>query len=258
MNAKRFISLSIVKARLDAEVARRNSAQELCAERPDPLLIAKTLNEPYGALLCALYGYGNARLIVKFLKSLPFELLDASESQIHQGLRTHYYRFQNAEDVIQSFITLRRLKLDADLNQTFIEAYQKEESLIEGLNALIAATLTCNAYDSRGYRFLFGAPVRKTRGNAPMKRWLMYLRWMVRRDHNDMGLFHGVHTKDLLIPLDTHTFNVSRHLGLLQRKTYDLQASIELTCKLREFDPEDPVKYDFALYRIGQEGIALF
>jgi uncharacterized protein (TIGR02757 family) len=57
------------------------------------------------------------------------------------------------------------------------------------------------------------------------------------------------------MPLDTHTFNVSRRVGLLERKTYDLQAAIELTQKLKSFDESDPLKYDFALYRLGQEKI---
>ena len=59
--------------------------------------------------------------------------------------------------------------------------------------------------------------------------------------------------KDLLMPLDTHTFKVSQRLGLLKRKTYDMKASIELTNTLRIFDAKDPIKYDFALYRLGQE-----
>ena len=61
--------------------------------------------------------------------------------------------------------------------------------------------------------------------------------------------------KNLLIPLDTHTFNISQKLGLLSRKTYDLKAVLELTEKLKEFDKDDPVKYDFAIYRVGQEKI---
>jgi uncharacterized protein (TIGR02757 family) len=82
---------------------------------------------------------------------------------------------------------------------------------------------------------------------------MMYLRWMVRRDAIDMGLWSGVRRSDLIIPLDTHTFHVSRTLGLLQRRSYDLQAAVELTERLRTFDPQDPVRYDFALYRLGQE-----
>ena len=55
------------------------------------------------------------------------------------------------------------------------------------------------------------------------------------------------------MPLDTHTFNVSRAIGLLERKQCDMKAAMELTETLRKFAPEDPLKYDFALYRIGQE-----
>jgi uncharacterized protein (TIGR02757 family) len=78
---------------------------------------------------------------------------------------------------------------------------------------------------------------------------------MVRDDNIDFGIWKKVDKKDLLIPLDTHTFNVSFNLGLLKRKTYDLKAVVELTNTLKKFDPFDPVKYDFALYRIGQEKI---
>ena len=81
----------------------------------------------------------------------------------------------------------------------------------------------------------------------------MFLRWMVRDDNIDMGLWSGINRADLIMPLDTHTFNVSKKLGLLERKTYDLQAAIELTETLKGFDKEDPLKYDFAIYRIGQE-----
>jgi len=245
--------LDSLRTRLNREVTARNHQAELSYDRPDPLLVARRLHEPYGALLCALYGYGRADSIVHFLDSVPFELIDSDEDTIRQSLVGSYYRFQNSEDVIQSLITMRRLKLHVNLGEHFFEAYAKEESVIEGLNALIEAIVTCNAYDSRGYRFLFGKPIKKIKGNAPMKRWMMYLRWMVRDDENDMGLFKGVKRKDLIIPLDTHTFNVSHRLGLLARKSYDLQAAIELTCKLKTFDANDPVKYDFALYRLGQE-----
>ncbi|RLD41699.1 MAG: TIGR02757 family protein, partial [Bacteroidetes bacterium] len=88
-----------------------------------------------------------------------------------------------------------------------------------------------------------------------LKRWMMFLRWMVREDNIDMGLWSRVDRKDLIMPLDTHTFNVGLRLGLLKRKTYDLQAAIELTDTLKGFDENDPLKYDFAIYRLGQEKI---
>jgi uncharacterized protein (TIGR02757 family) len=80
---------------------------------------------------------------------------------------------------------------------------------------------------------------------------------MVRSDEIDLGLWSGVDRSNLLIPLDTHTFNVSKKLGLLKRKSYDLKAVLELTDTLKSFDKSDPIKYDFALYRIGQEGIEI-
>ena len=70
-----------------------------------------------------------------------------------------------------------------------------------------------------------------------------------------MGLWKNVKKSDLLIPLDTHTFNVSNRLGLIDRKNCDLYASYLLTSKLKEFDESDPIKYDFAIYRLGQEKI---
>ena len=253
VNAKKSIGLSAVKARLDAEVTARNHQDELCEQRPDPLWVAREQENDAAILLCALYGYGNARLIVRFLRSLDFSLLHSDEAQIRRVFQNRYYRFQNSEDVIQSLITMRRLCLHVTIQETFMQGYNKEHSVIDGLNVLLEAIFTCNAYRSRGYNFLFGTPVVKTRTHAPMKRWMMFLRWMVRRDALDLGRWQGIDRAHLIMPLDTHTFNVSHALGLLQRKSYDLQAALELTCKLREFDAADPLKYDFALYRIGQE-----
>lgn len=234
---------------------QRNHASEVSYDRPDPILVAQRYKEPYSALACALFAYGRADLIVRFLDSLDFSLFDAEESAIRNAFAAHYYRFQNAEDIAQFFVTMRRLKADVDLEACFTDAYKKECSVIDGANAVIATMQSLNAYGSRGYRFLVGNPVTKFKGGAPMKRWMMFLRWMVRDDALDFGLWKDVDKADLLMPLDTHTFSVSRRLGLLTRKTYDLQAVAELTETLKTFDPADPVKYDFALYRLGQEKV---
>jgi len=78
-----------------------------------------------------------------------------------------------------------------------------------------------------------------------------------RTDALDMGLWSKIPPSSLLMPLDTHTFHVARKLGLLKRKSYDIKAVLELTGLFRKWDPNDPVKYDFALYRIGQEKLSL-
>jgi len=241
-----------VKERLDREVLKRNTTDELQRSRPDPVMPAREYQDEYISLLCALFGYGRAESIITFLYALDFSLLDRCEETIEKELSS-YYRFQKSQDVIEIFKTLHRLKEIDSLEEIFYSGYRAENDLLHGLNAVIASIHHVNAYKSRGYDFLVGSEVRKTKGSSAMKRWMMYLRWMVRHDNIDMGLWKRVEKRDLIMPLDTHTFNVSRRLGLLQRRSYDLEAAIALTSTLRTFDEDDPVKYDFALYRIGQE-----
>jgi uncharacterized protein (TIGR02757 family) len=84
----------------------------------------------------------------------------------------------------------------------------------------------------------------------------MYLRWMVRRDHTgvDFGLWKSIPMSQLSIPLDVHTANVSRKLGLLERKQNDRKTVEELDGVLRLLDPADPVRYDYGLFGLGVEG----
>jgi len=251
-----------LKQLLDKEVEFRNCTDELCLEKPDPLFIAKKFNDEYIALICALFGYGNAHAILKFLDSLNFGLLEQSEKIIVKELDGFYYRFQNSQDVIGFFITLRRLKQKDSLENIFFSGYKKENCVLEGIDKIIHDVSEELENYSEGLRFLVGTSMKRDKnnkvklvGNGAYKRYNMFLRWMVRDDNLDMGLWSKVNKKDLIIPLDTHTFKVSQKLGLLNRKTYDLKAAVMLTEKLKEFDSTDPVKYDFALYRLGQEKI---
>lgn len=249
-----------LKQLLDQEVLCRDSSCELSYEKPDPLLVASRYKDEYSILLCALFGYGKASLIVKFLDSLDFDLLDKNEDTIKKELSNHYYRFQNSEDVIKIFQTFRNMKQEYSLNEIFKKTYIDTNSILEALDALISKIHQLANYESQGFKFLVASPFKRDKdgkikhiGNAPYKRWFMYLRWMIREDNLDLGLWHGINKKDLILPLDTHTFNVSKRIGLLDRKTYDLKSAIDITEKLKHFDKEDPIKYDFALYRIGQE-----
>lgn len=83
------------------------------------------------------------------------------------------------------------------------------------------------------------------------KRWLMLLRWMVRRDAVDLGLWTHLSPAELVIPVDTHVHRVSRFLGLTRRAAADWRAAEEITAALRACDPADPVRYDFALAHLG-------
>jgi uncharacterized protein (TIGR02757 family) len=248
-------SIISTKKLLDKEVEKRNKADEVSLDKLDPILVAKRHNDPAISLICALFAYGNVKQIVKFLDSLDFSLLEKSDAEIKKALKNHYYRFQKSKDVIALFIALKRLHLHSSLEEIFKKGYNKEKNVIDGINELISALHVEAKLDTQGFNFLVGKVTTKTKGAGALKRWMMWLRWMVRDDNIDMGLWSGVDKADLIMPLDTHTFNVGLKLGLLNRKTYDLQAAIELTQTLKTFDEKDPLKYDFALYRIGQEKI---
>lgn len=251
-----------LKELLDIEVNSRNSSFELSYDKPDPLLVARRYDDEFIILLCALFAYGNAKQIVKFLDSLDFSLLSASDEKIEKELSNHYYRFQNSVDVIAVFKAFKRLKEQDSLQNIFFEAYKKGNSVLEGIDTLIQKIYQVANHKSQGFNFLVGNPIKRDKkgfikelGNSPYKRWNMYLRWMVRDDELDFGLWKNINKKDLILPLDTHTFQVSKKLGLLTRKNYDLKSALLITNKLKEFDKNDPIKYDFAIYRLGQEKI---
>ncbi|MDA3953806.1 MAG: TIGR02757 family protein [Bacteroidales bacterium] len=98
-----------------------------------------------------------------------------------------------------------------------------------------------------------GKHVSNVLKGASAKRLNMFLRWMIRNDNNgvDFGLWNKIPMSDLFLPLDVHAGNVARKLGLLKRKQNDWKAVEEVTKVLRKFDPNDPVKYDFALFGLG-------
>jgi uncharacterized protein (TIGR02757 family) len=83
----------------------------------------------------------------------------------------------------------------------------------------------------------------------------MFLRWMVRKDNSgvDFGIWNTIPVSELVCPCDVHVDRVARRLGLINRKQTDWLTAVELTAKLKEFDPLDPVKYDFALFGLGVE-----
>jgi uncharacterized protein (TIGR02757 family) len=238
-------------------VQKRNTLDEISLEKLDPILVAHRYKDPAISLICALFAYGNVKQIVKFLDSLDFSLLTQSDEAIQEALQNHYYRFQKSEDVTALFIALKRLGKKSSLEAVFKSGYAKNGNVIEGINASIELLMSLYPHKTQGYSFLLSQVTTKTKGAGALKRWMMFLRWMVRDDNIDMGLWKGIDKADLIMPLDTHTFKVSKKLGLLQRKTYDLQAAIELTQTLKIFDKNDPLKYDFALYRIGQEKIVV-
>jgi uncharacterized protein (TIGR02757 family) len=106
---------------------------------------------------------------------------------------------------------------------------------------------------SYGYRHWFTRP---SKGGA-CKRLLLYLRWMVRDQAPDFGLWSEVPASALLMPVDTHVQNMARSIGLTRRRTRDWKMAEEITARLRRLDPADPVKYDFPLCHKRMSGQCL-
>jgi uncharacterized protein (TIGR02757 family) len=99
-----------------------------------------------------------------------------------------------------------------------------------------------------GVRYLFPSP----EGGSACKRLNLYLRWMVRRDGVDLGVWRRPEPRQLVLPLDAHTRAIARRLRLTRYRSPGWAMALDITRRLRRFDPEDPVKYDFALYRLDQ------
>jgi uncharacterized protein (TIGR02757 family) len=189
----------------------------------------------------------SARAIVERMDGAPYDFIMGHEESDRKRFEDFYHRTFQAEDALY-FLAF------------FQEYYRQHESLEDAFSRFLSPNTETIAPALRGFHELFFslpyAPGR-TRKHVPTperkstcKRLNMFLRWMVRRDENgvDFGLWKGIQPRQLLIPLDVHVERIARKTGLLQRKQSDWQAVLELTEALRAFDPEDPVKYDFALF----------
>lgn len=245
--------MSDLGAKLERLYNERNTSFELSKDKPDPLLVVKahlkSANLAEIALICALLSYGNAGQIVNTLQKLDFSLLESRQKILRADFP--HYRFQSSDDIKMLFLAIFALLESGGIKGIFVESYRKNKSVIDGIHALIRAIRANLAQEnaSRGLDFLIG----RIDTNSPLKRWNMLLRWLVRCDNIDFGLWRDcVDAHDLILPLDTHTFRISQEFGLLKRKSYDLQSALEITANLARFCPADPVKYDFALYRLGQ------
>lgn len=152
--------------------------------------------------------------------------------------RQHYERFESLED---AFVPMPSGPLKGEQKEHGVEAY---------LNHFRSYFFSLPDFPHRTKKHV-SSPSQK----STCKRLNMFLRWMVRKDDNgvDFGIWNRIKPADLICPLDLHVDRVSRKLNLITRKQTDWQTAIELTERLREFDPNDPVKYDFALFGLGIE-----
>lgn len=224
----------------------------------DPIQIPKCFEEKedieIAGFIAASLAWGQRPTIIKKCKELmqlmdyaPYDFVTRAEEADYERFRAFKHRTFNGYDCIYFLKSIANIyRRRGGFERLFTEAYRKEGDMFGVLREWYRVFTSLPA-EPRVLRHI--ANVEK--GSAA-KRVNMFLRWMVRRDGEvDFGLWKDISTSALLIPLDLHTGNVSRQLGLLSRKQNDQKAVEELTARLREFDPVDPIRYDFSLFGLG-------
>lgn len=170
------------------------------------------------------------------------------------------YRFNRTEDIIGLLFILHKvLKTYLTIENAFMSFYDSKDGTVEaGLSGLMTAFLDVDTsiiygrdLKPPGLLQFFPTPA----GGSACKRANLFLRWMIRDRDIDFGIWRGVPKDKLVIPLDTHIARISRCLGLTERKSNDWKTAVEITTALKRFDPEDPLKYDFALCHQGISGL---
>ena len=212
-------------------------------------------NIEIAAFMTASIAWGKRDYIIKNSLDLmarmdydPYEFLMNMNKEDLKVFRGFKHRTFNEEDCLFFIRSLQEIyKSDSSLYSVFLTGYKKSKSIKQAIQDLRAA-LTSIKHAKRSEKHLANPLV----GSAS-KRLNMFLRWMVRKDDRgvDFGIWEGIDPAHLYLPLDLHTGNVARKLGLLTRKQNDWKAVEEITARLREFDPADPVKYDYALFGLG-------
>ncbi len=202
-------------------------------------------------LISATISWGQRKSIIKnanyfmcLMDNSPFDFVINHEEADLKRFEKAVHRTFNGEDLT---FFIRSLKNLYQKYNSLEDVFNNRDSLFDGLAFFYQEFFSIPHLD-RTRRHV--ANVEK--GSAA-KRMNMYLRWMVRDDGRgvDFGVWKTIKPAELFIPLDVHSGRIARMLGLLQRKQNDWKAVNELTKKLKDFDPNDPVKYDFALFGVG-------
>jgi uncharacterized protein (TIGR02757 family) len=237
---------------------------------PDPLQFVRRYDAPADrevvGLVASALAYGNVvqikRSIALALDALgprPAEAVRRIEPRAAaRRLAGFKHRFNDGRDVACLFFYMRQMLESAGSVEAFFRAGDDPGApdVAPGLTAFSAGALALDhggLYGARplvagaGVRFFFPSPA----GGSACKRLNLYLRWMVRSDGVDLGVWKSIDKKRLVMPLDAHVYAIARRVRLTRYKSPGWPMAVDLTRRLRRLDPQDPVKYDFALHRMG-------
>ena len=205
-------------------------------------------------LIAASLAYGRVALILKSVASVlgrmgqsPAAFLRASSREsLHASLCGFVHRFTTGAELCDLLLGARRvLRGRGSLESAFVAGLREEHETV--FPALCAFAEELRAGGDGPCSHLLPAP---SRGSA-CKRLNLFLRWMVRHDAVDPGGWGRVPASKLVVPLDVHMHRIGLALGLTTRKQANMRTALEITRGYREVAPDDPVRYDFALTRLG-------
>ncbi|MBI2422780.1 MAG: TIGR02757 family protein [Candidatus Hydrogenedentes bacterium] len=224
---------------------------------PDPLAPVLRFTEPrdqeIAGLIAASLAFGNVKTILAsvdaVLAHLPQPYADvmrhppAHWNRVLKGFR---HRYVGGAEMAGLVCGIRRVLIAyGSLEACFCAGLRAGDTHSVGALAHFVEALQAEQPLEKNY--LLPHPAR---GSA-CKRHFMYLRWMVRHDAVDLGLWPGVAPRLLVYPMDTHLYRMARLLQFTRRKTADLKTALEVTGRFARICPEDPVRYDFCLTRLG-------
>jgi len=232
---------------------------------PDPLQFLHLFDDERDieivGLLASIFAYGNVKQIENTLKKLILIFNDKpylfvknfSTNNDAVKLSGIKHRFYTEDDIIKLFEVLgNEIRKHKSIKQIFLQGYNfSDYNVKNGIsdfsNHFLNSFKSTFGEFSNGIKFMFPLPEK----SSACKRMNLFLRWMVRKDELDFGLWYEIPTNKLVIPVDTHIARICKSLKLTKRKNVSWQMAEEITKNLKKFDEIDPVKYDFAICHIG-------
>lgn len=250
---------ALLRQRLDSLV----ESFDVLSISPDPLELVLAYEDPrdqeVAGLLAAAFAYGRADIVVtnvgRVLRDMtpgPFTYLreNFTRQEASKRFAGFRHRFHKTPDLVLLLGRMARmLELHGSLGRLFEICYDPGDRDIGPSLARFAEAIIgdAGAAARRRLAYLITSP----RDGSACKRMNLFLRWMIRRTPPDLGLWTFADPAKLVMPLDTHVHRITAFLGLNGRRSADWKAARLLTDRLARFAPSDPVRYDFAICRLG-------
>jgi uncharacterized protein (TIGR02757 family) len=244
-----------LKEFLDEKVNKYNNTNFIESDPISiPHLYSKKEDIEISGFLSATIAWGNrtlilrnAKLMMDFMDDSPYDFVLNHKEHDLERIKCVIHRTFNSDDFIYFIKALKHIYTVHDGLEDIFKKYQTKDSLQSAIHQFRSMFFEL-PHDHRTTKHI-SDPLK---GSAA-KKLNMYLRWMIRKDDRgvDFGLWKSISPSILSCPLDVHSGNIARKLGLITRKQNDSKAVSELDTNLRGMDVKDPVKYDFALFGLG-------